>query len=147
MNHEKTAKLILSLVLPFSIILFGTVTYWRYVTVEDGPNEFLYGFPLAAICSGWHTSLSLQIFVSELVFNFLFYFIFMLLVIGLIDRYLKPIKLKKYIEIGLYAVAIVILLGYGFVFANPDHIFKIRRDFNYKETRSGFKFLWQEDKR
>ncbi|WAC42556.1 hypothetical protein [Pedobacter sp. SL55] len=144
---KKTAKLILSLVLPLSIILFGTVTYWRYVAVEDGPDEFLYGFPLPAICSGWHTSLSLQIFVSELVFNYLFYFTFLMLVIGLIDRYLKPITVKKYIKIGLYALAMVILLGYGFVFANPDHIFKTERDFNYQQTRSGFKFLWQPDEK
>jgi len=69
---KKMAKLISSLVLPLTIIFFGAITKWRYVAVEDGPNEFLHGFPLPFMCRGWHTSLSLQIFVSELVFNFFF---------------------------------------------------------------------------
>ena len=62
---------ILTLVLPLTIILFGTITKWRYVYVEDGPDDFLYGFPLAFICTGWHTSMSLQIFISEIIFDFL----------------------------------------------------------------------------
>ena len=144
---KKMVKLIWSLVLPLTIIVFGAVTKWRYVAVEDGTDEFLHGFPLPFMCRGWHTSLSLQIFVSELVFNFLVYFTFCLIVVLLINKYLKPIMIRKYLTFGLYGFAIMTMLFYGFLFSNPDNIFKTKRDFNYKEIRSGYKFVWQQDKR
>ena len=144
---KKVIALVLSTVLPLTIILFGMITPWRYVSVEDGTNEFLYGFPLPFMCRGWHTSLSLQIFVSELVFNFLVYFTFLLTVIWLVDSYLKPITVNKYLKFGLYGIAILTMLFYGFLFSNPNNIFKIKRDFNYSEIRSGVKFFWQKDKR
>lgn len=137
-------KLILTLVLPLSIILFGTLTKWRYVFVEDGSNDFLYGFPLAFICNGWHTSLSLQIFVLELLFDFFVYFIICLSIVFLIDKYVKPIQIKKYSKFGLYTIATLVLLLYGLLFSNPNNIFQLKRDFNYTEIRSGYKFLWQE---
>jgi hypothetical protein len=55
--------------------------------------------------------------------------------------------LKKYLKFGLYGFATITLLLYGLAFLNPDNIFKIKRDFNYKEIRSGYKFVWQQDKR
>ncbi len=137
-------KLILTLVLPLSIILFGTLTKWRYVFVEDGPNDFLYGFPLAFMCNGWHTSLSLQIFILELLFDFFVYFIICLSIVFLIDKYVKPIQIKKYSKFGLYTIATLVLLLYGLLFSNPNNIFQLKRDFNYTEIRCGYKFLWQE---
>jgi|GEM_PF-1277116 len=144
---KRVIALVLSIVLPLTIIFFGMITHWRYVSVEDGTNEFLYGFPLAFMCRGWHTSLSFQIFVSELVFNFLVYFTFLSTVIWLVDNYLKPIIVHKYLKFGLYSIAILTMSFYGFLFSNPNNIFKIKRDFNYSEIRSGVKFFWQKDKR
>ncbi len=138
---------ILTLVLPLTIILFGTITKWQYVYVEDGPDDFLYGFPLAVICSGWHSSMSLQIFVTELVFDFFIYFIFCFTVITLIDKFIKPIVIVKYFKFGLYAVATLTLLLYGLVFSNPDNKFEMKREFKYKQIRNGYKFVWQQDKR
>lgn len=143
---KKIIKLISTIVLPLTIILFGTITKWRYVTVEDGPNDFLYGFPYASMCRGWHTSLSMQIFVSELLINFLVYFAFCLAVIVLVDKYLKPLIIKKIWQIGLYSFAIIILALYGYLFSNPNNVFLIKRDFNYKEIQSGYKFIWQQNK-
>lgn len=144
---KRTIELVFKVVLPLTIILFGTITEWRYVYVEDGPDDFLYGFPLSFICSGWHTSLSLQIFLSELLFDFLVYFITCLAVVTLIDRLIKQIVVKKYFKYGLYGLATLTLLLYGLVFSNPDNIFKMKRDFNYKEIRKGYKFVWQQEKR
>jgi len=145
MNPKR--KLIFTLVLPLTIILFGTITKWRYVYVEDGPDDFLYGFPLTFICKGWHTSMSLQIFVSELLFDFFVYFIFTLTIVAIIEKFIKPIAVGKYFKFGLYGIATFILLLYGLVFSNPDNIFEIKKDFKYKEVRNGYKFIWQQDKR
>ncbi len=144
---KQVFKIILTLVFPLTIILFGTITKWRYVCVEDGPDDFLYGFPLTFICSGWHTSMSLQIFVSELLFDFFVYFIFTLTTVTFIDRFIKPIVVRKYFKFGLYGIAILILSFYGLVFSNPDNIYGIKKDFKYKKVRNGYKFVWQQDKR
>lgn len=140
-------KLIFTLVLPLAIILFGTITKWQYVYVEDGPDDFLYGFPLTFICSGWHTSMSFQIFIAELLFDFFVYFIFTFTIVTFIDRFIKPIVVRKYLKFGLYGFATLILLLYGLVFSNPDNIFEIKKDFKYKEVRNGYKFVWQQDRK
>lgn len=140
-------RLILTLVLPLTIIIFGNITKWRYVSIEDGANEFLYGFPLPFMCRGWHTSLSLQIFVSELVFDFLVYLAICLTITLLIDRYLKPIVLKKYVTLSFYGFAFLTLFFYGILFSKPNNVFKAKRDFKYHELQSGYKFVWQKDER
>lgn len=143
----RTKKLIMTLVLPLTIILFGTVTKWRYVYVEDGPDDFMYGFPMTFICSGWHTSMSLQIFVIEMIFDFFVYFSFCLTIITLIDRFIKLVIIKKSFKFGLYGLALLTIILYGLVFSNPDNIFEMKRDFKYKEIRNGYKFILQQDKR
>ncbi|MDH4461522.1 MAG: hypothetical protein QE277_08880 [Flectobacillus sp.] len=143
----RTKKLIMTLVLPLTIILFGTVTKWRYVYVEDGPDDFMYGFPMTFICSGWHTSMSLQIFVVEMIFDFFVYFSFCLTIITLIDRFIKLVTIKKSFKFGLYGLALLTIILYGLVFSNPDNIFEMKRDFKYKEIRNGYKFILQQDKR
>ena len=144
---NRTRKLILTLVLPLTIILFGAITKWRYVYVEDGPDDFLYGFPLGFICSGWHTSMSFQIFITELLLDFLAYFVFCFAVITLIDKFIKPINIARYFKFGLYGLATITLILYGLLFSNSDNIFEMTRDFKYKEIRNGYKFVWQQDKR
>jgi hypothetical protein len=144
---KRIITITLNLALPLAVILFGTITKWRYVYVEDGPDDFLYGFPLSFICSGWHTSLSLQIFISELLIDFLVYLIICLAVLLAIDKFLLTIKIGKKIKFLVYGFATVVLILYGIVFANPDNIFAFKRDFKYQEIRDGYKFVWQQDKR
>lgn len=144
---KRTGKLIFTLVLPLTIILFGTITKWRYVYVEDGTDDFLYGFPLTFICSGWHTSMSLQIFILALIFDFFVYFVFCLSIGILADSYFKQIVINKYFKFGLYGLATATVLLYGLLFSNPDNIVQLKRDFKYKEIRHGYKFIWQRDKR
>ncbi|MEM6768710.1 MAG: hypothetical protein AAF655_27470, partial [Bacteroidota bacterium] len=59
-------QLIWRLVIPLTIISFFLVTKWWFVAVEDAPDSWMYGFPFPYLCEGWHTSLSLQVFLKEL---------------------------------------------------------------------------------
>lgn len=145
MNRIK--KLIFTLVLPLTIILFGTITKWRYVKVDDGSDDFLYGYPFPFICNGWHTSMSLQIFITELIIDFLVYFLFCLTIVFLIDKLIKPVIVKKYFKVVLYGLTSLTILLYGIVFMNPYNLFHLKKDFKFQEIRSGYKFLWQQDKR
>ena len=65
----------------------------------------------------------------------------------MIDKFIKPIVITKYLKFGLYAFATLTLLLYGLVFSNPDNKFEMKRDFKYKQIRNGYKFVWQQDKR
>ena len=144
---KQIRKHILTLVLPLTVIIFGTITKWRYVDFEDGPDDFFYGFPLPFFCNAWYTSLALQIFVLEFIFDFLTYFIFCLTIVTLVDKFYRPIVVRKYLKIILYGLATFTLLLYGLIFSNPDNIFKLKRDFKYKEIRNGYKSIWQQDKK
>ncbi|RZL40972.1 MAG: hypothetical protein EOP00_25710 [Pedobacter sp.] len=144
---KKCLRLILPLILPLTIILFGTVTKWHYVKVEDGASDFLYGFPLAYMCNGWNTSGSLQIFLAELIFDFAVYFAICLVIVLAIQSFFKPIIVKKFISVVLYGISTLIVLFYGMLFSNPNNVFETKRNFKCTEVSNGYKFMWQQNKR
>ncbi len=88
-------KLAWKLVLPLTIISFVVFTKWWIVDVVDGPQETLIGFPFPYNCPGWHTSLSLQIFVWPLMIDLLVYYTFWLVLIFVINRYVREIRPSK----------------------------------------------------
>jgi len=143
---KQIGKLILTLVLPLTIIFFGTIIKWRYVHIDDLPNDFLLGFPLPFICNSWGSSMSLQIFIEEFLFDFLIYFILNLTIVLLFDKYVKSIIVGKVFKFVLFGFSTLTLMFYGLIFLNHDNRFKIKSDFMYKEIRSGYKFIWQEVK-
>ena len=93
--HMTMKQLTWRLILPLTIISFGVFTKWWYVLPVDAPDTMMAGFPLAFVCDGWHTSMSLQIFAFELMFDFLIYFSFWFLLIIFINRYLLRIKIDN----------------------------------------------------
>ncbi len=131
------------LVLPLTIISFVIFTKWWYVEVVDGPPEILTGFPLPYMCPGWHTSLSLQIFVSGLIIDFLSYFAFWSILTLIVNRFIIEIKLNKILTIFLLTVAGLLSVGMIFIGSNPDNIYTINRDFEIEILDSGYKFIWE----
>jgi hypothetical protein len=102
--------LILKYVLPLTILSFLFVTKSWLVPIYDGTETFT-GFPFAYTCPGWHTSLSSQIFVTELIIDLICYFGFWyLLVIG-IHRYYPKIELPKALGKTLMVVGYLLLAG------------------------------------
>jgi hypothetical protein len=131
-------KIIWQLVLPLTVISFEIFTKWWFVLVEDGPSEILTGFPLPYFCSGWHTSLSLQIFVTELVIDVFTYFIFWFLIVFIINKYVYKFKPHK-IRTRILLISSGLILALNILIAsNPDNIFTIKRDFNIQILDEGF---------
>jgi len=133
-------KLIWKIVIPLTLTIFSTITMWRFVLIVDGPSEILTGFPLPYICSGWHTSLSYQLFLSEFVIDLFVYFLMCLLIVYLINRFIWKIKVNRKTVVVFYVLA-------GFLFVNPfillglnEHVYKIKSDFNTKTLETGIKF-------
>lgn len=142
-----TKQLTGSCILPLTIISFGTLTKWWYVLPVEAPDTMMVGFPLAFVSDGWHTSMSLQIFLFELAFDFLIYFLFWFLLILLIDRYLIKIKTGKIIGGILWTFSTVILSIAVFIASFPEHIFSIKRDWDRQVMVTGFKFTWTHQDR
>ncbi|MGQ3060278.1 hypothetical protein [Flavobacterium sp.] len=133
--------LLLKLILPLSLFSFVFVTKWSYVIVEDGPDDMLFGFPLPYRCSGWHTSMSTQYFLMEMVFDFVVYFIAWLLFIALTNR-IFTLRPNRAVVIAIWLVT-VLSIGYPVFIATAfDNVFKTKRDLKYQEVDTGVHFMW-----
>jgi amino acid transporter len=134
------------LIFPLTIILFGTITKWWYVLPVDAPDTMMIGFPLAFASDGWHTSMSLQIFVFEFIVDFLVYFLVCFILVFLVDRYLR-IKFSNWFTGLLWAFAAVIFSVAGFIASFTEHIFEVKRDWDRQVMVTGFKLTWTHQDR
>jgi hypothetical protein len=140
-------QLIWKLVLPLNIISFGIFTKWWYALPVDAPDTMFRGFPLAYSCPGWHTSMSLQIFLSELIFDLLIYFLFWLVVVFCADRFLIKIRTFRWVTNTLWSVT-GIFMAIGVLFATyVEIVFYVRRPFDMEIMETGYEFIWQDTKR
>jgi len=135
------------LILPLTIVSFGTFTKWWYVLPVDAPDTMMIGFPLAFISDGWHTSMSLQIFIFEFVLDFLIYFLFWFLFIILIDRYLARIKIAKTLTGILWIFSTIIFSVAIFIASFPEQIFEMKRDWDMQVLVTGYKLTWTHQDR
>lgn len=138
-------QLLYKLILPLTIISFTIFSKWWYVQVIDGPDEILTGFPIPYMCRGWHTSLSLQIFVFGLIIDLLTYFAFWHILIFIINQFVVKIKPNKIFTIFILIIsgflsAVMILFG-----SNPDNIYTFRMGFESEILETGYKFIWEKE--
>jgi hypothetical protein len=134
-------------ILPLTIVLFGTITKWWYVLPVDAPDTMMIGFPLAFASDGWHTSMSLQIFVFEFLFDFLIYFLFCFLLVLLIYRYVAKIKVSKWLTGLLWTFATIIFAIAVFIASFPEHKFETKRNWDRQVMVTGFKMSWTHQDR
>jgi hypothetical protein len=135
------------LIFPLSVILFGTITKWWWVLPVDAPDTMMFGFPLPFICEGWHTSMSLQFFMLESLFDLLVYFSATFLLVFLVDRFLLKIQVPGWLTRIVWIFATILFSIGVFIASNPDHIFTIKRDWKSKVAETGFKFTWTQQDR
>jgi len=137
-------QLLYKLILPITVILFGTVTKWWNVSVVDAPDDVMPGFPLPYVCSGWHTSLSLQIFILELSIDLVIYYLLTWLMIFIVHRFVMTINVAKLFVFVLYGVSAVFLFFFVMIALNPDNIFYWRNPFEFKVMATGIRFILQK---
>ncbi|GGZ64808.1 hypothetical protein [Mesonia mobilis] len=129
-------KLIFRLTLPLTLILFGIITKWSFGIVIDGTDEFFYGFPLIYKCDGFHTSLSTQYFLTEMVIDFPIYFAFSFIITWTINRFWK-INIPKLISKIFWIGFGILFLGFLYLSNNLDDQYKLKRSFDVKIFDSG----------
>jgi hypothetical protein len=134
------------LILPLTVISFMTFTKWWHVEIDD-TIEILRGFPFPFVCPGWHTSLSLQIFVLEFIADFLIYFLFWFLLMLVITRISKPIRVPKFVTLVLFVISGLFTVVLVLFAVNPDNIYTTTRNFDIKIMETGYRFIWQKPTR
>jgi len=135
------------LILPLTVISFGTITKWWYTLPVDAPDTLYSGFPFPFVGDGWHTSMSLQIFVTELIADILIYFFIWFAIVFCINRYLTKIKTYKIVTIGLWTISGIIIIGASYIASFPEHIFHFKRPYDMEIMETGYKFFWQHTER
>ncbi len=135
------------LILPLTIISFATVTKWWYTLPVDAPDTLYSDFPFPFVGDGWHTSLSLQIFILEFFADFFIYFLFWFTVVFIIHRFLKKMHLPKSITIGLWSISGLIICLTIFITTFPDNAFYFKRPYDMEIMETGYKFTWQHTER
>jgi hypothetical protein len=140
--NEAMKQLTWKLVLPLTIISFGTVTKWWDVKVDDY-GETLKGFPFPFVCPGWHTSLSLQIFVLELIVDVFVYFAFWFSVTLIATKSLKSFQTSKSATIVLLTTSGLFMSGLILFAINRDNIYSTTRPFDIEIKETGYHFMWE----
>lgn len=135
------------LVLPLTIISFAAFTKWWFVLPVDAPSTMMTGFPLIFLSPGWHTSISLQIFLLELTVDLLVYFLFWYLIVFCVNRMFKRIKIHKLLAWILNVLTVLIIVGTLIVASNSNNIFYLHRDFEIQVLEQGFKSSWRNVER
>jgi len=131
------------LILPLTIISFTIFTKWWYVEIDDEHHEVLTGFPLPYMCPGWHTSLSLQIFLSALTIDFLTYFAFWGTLTFITHKFIREVRLTKTVTIVLLSLSGLLTVGLILIGSNPDNIYTLNRGFEIGVLDSGYEFIWE----
>jgi hypothetical protein len=139
-------QLIWKLVMPVTILSFTVFTKSWYVLPVDAPESTMIGFPFPYACEGWHTSLSLQIFVIEFLCDLLTYFLFWLGVVYVIHHWVQKIIVPKQVTIILLVVMMPGVIGFALVANNPDNIYTLKRNFEMNILSTGYKLIWQQNK-
>lgn len=139
-------QLIWKLVLPLTVISFTIFTKWWYVKGDDF-TEILRGFPLPFVCPGWHTSLSIQIFVLELIVDIVVYFSFWFSVTFIAAKTAKSFRMHKGVTVTLLTTAGLCTITLVLQAINPDNIYTVTRPFSIEVKETGYRFMWQDETR
>jgi amino acid transporter len=136
-------KLTWQLIIPLTVISFVIFTKWWYVLIIDGTDIIFRGFPLPYICDGWATSMSLYVFIPQLLIDLLVYFTFWFILIYCIRRYILPIKINRFISIVLVSITVLIIALNAWVLSFEETKFYFKKDFQTEIITTGYRFIWQ----
>ncbi len=137
-------QLTIKLIIPLTIISFAIITKWWYALPVDAPDTMFSGFPFPFVCQGWHTSLSLQIFMTELIIDLLTYFTFWFILVFCSNRFLTKINSHKIVTIVLWTLTGIVISFSGLSLINPDNLFFLKRPFAIEIMDTGYTFIWQD---
>jgi len=141
-------KKILKITILLTIISFAIFTKWWYVLPVDGTDEIMFGFPLIyeyPCCN----SMEFMVISSHFIIDILVYFVFWLVIVFVVNKYLFEIKLPKFLTIPLWIISILHLLFMSYIYYEFGH-FKWTEGHFWKKKEimeTGYRFIWEEIER
>ena len=135
------------LILPLTTISFSTFTKWWYAQPVDAPETLYVGFPFPFIGDGWHTSVSLQIFILELIADFFVYFLIWFTIVFCISRFLTKIKIHKTVVTGMWTISGLIIGCAIWIASFSENKFYSKRPYDMEIMETGYKFNWKRTER
>jgi len=133
-------KLIFNFTLPLTIVSFICVTQWWYGLVIDAWDVFLYGFPLIYKTQGFHTSMSTQYFLMEMIIDFLVYFGFWLVITLIVKRF-WTVEMPKIIARAFWLSFALLFIGFVYLSREMDDVWYIKRHIEVEVIDSGLDFF------
>jgi hypothetical protein len=130
------------LMLPLTIISFGTLTKWWYVLPVEAPDTMMAGFPLAFVGDGWFTSMSIQLFLIELCADFIIYFLLWFVIVLLTKRVWAQLTISKILTRVFWTLAILTISFWTFILTISEKHIKLKRDWDMQVLVTGYKFTW-----
>ena len=135
------------LILPLTVFSFIVFTKWWYVLPDDAPDAMMIGFPLPYACDGWGTSMSLQIFICELLIDLSVYFICWYILFFPLEKIWGNIKIHKTITILLLGVSGICIVLNSLIALHKDNRIYLKRPFGIEILETGYKFIWNGNTR
>lgn len=123
------------------------ITKWWYTLPVDGTDKLYWGFPLAFMGEGFHTSMSLQFFVLEFLVDFLIYFTIVLLLVLAFRKWIPALQIFNIITKTIWVLTLILLIGFGYIVTTSNPIFKLKRNYDWKVLQTGSIFIWQKTPR
>lgn len=136
-------QLAIQFTVPLSIITLVVVTKWWYVLPVDARHTFYWGFPLACVGEGWHTSGALQFFVLEGLADILIHFLLWFVLTSIFFRMARLQRVPKFVSGTLWSTAILIMCIGGIIIAHAHPTIYLKRDYDWKIIHTGYTFVWQ----
>ncbi len=137
----------LKLIVPFSIISLVILTKWWYAIPVDGPDKLYWGFPFPFMGEGFHTSMSLQLFVFELVVDFLSYFLIWCILFFFFHIVFQVKSISKILIKFSWSLALLCVLGFVILISASNPVIRLRRDYDWQLLKTGYVFIWQKTPR
>ncbi len=91
--------------------------------------------------------MSLQIFATEFIIDFLTYFLFLFALVFCINRFLTKINPHNILTIVVWILAGLVISGASVITSNSDNIFYVKRPFDIEVVETSYKFIWQQTER
>ncbi|GBL36174.1 hypothetical protein EMGBS15_17690 [Filimonas sp.] len=131
------------LVFPVIVISMFLVTKWWFSLPIDGPDKIYWGFPLAFMGEGFHTSMSYQFFVFEFLVDFAMYLLFWMLLKTVIQHKFPHFILHQTFTRIIWSLTIFFLIGFGTVVSTSNPIFLLKRNYDWHVLTKGYVYIWQ----
>ena len=116
------------------------ISKWWIADVVDGTEGIMYGFPFIYKSPAFYTSMAEEYFLIELFADFLIYFVIIIGIVYIFNRFLFEIKNRKIISVILYIIAALLLILKLFLISISDSKFSLKRDFDIEIKQTGLEY-------